>query len=176
MLGRFGLFRVVLTRFGSFWLVVGLFWLVLACFRLFWITLACVRSPFGSIWLVSGCFGSFWLVSARLRSLPSFVLAEYNAIFKHIHQNIRIYSRSEKKKKKSALINYLENIAYWEESEQSKALTNKFLLFQIQLEGSRGSRKQGKFCSCYLHLSLETVFPALKRTQICYINMDFLFL
>ena len=103
-----------------------------------------VRCPFGSICLVLGCFGSFWLVSARLRSLPMFILAEYNAIFKHIHQNIRIYSRSEKKKKKSALINYLENIVYWEESEQSEALTNKFVLLQIQLGGSRGSRKPRK--------------------------------
>ena len=50
----------------------------------------------------------------------------------------------KKKKKKSALINYLENIVYWEESEQSEALTNKFVLLQIQLGGSRGSRKPRK--------------------------------
>ena len=28
-----------------------------------------------------------------------------------------------------------------------------------------------KFCNFYPHLSLETVFPALKLTQICCINM-----
>ena len=35
--------------------------------------------------------------------------------------------------KKSAVINDWENISYWEEREQSKALENKFCLFQIQL-------------------------------------------
>ena len=33
-----------------------------------------------------------------------------------------------------------------------------------------------KFCNFYPHLSLETVFPALKLTQICCINMNISFL
>ena len=33
-----------------------------------------------------------------------------------------------------------------------------------------------KFCSFYSHLSLETLFPALKLTQICCINMNISFL
>ena len=33
-----------------------------------------------------------------------------------------------------------------------------------------------KFCNFYLHLSCETVFPALKLTQICCINMNISFL
>ena len=33
-----------------------------------------------------------------------------------------------------------------------------------------------KFCNFYPHLSLETVFPALKLTQICCINMNIFFL
>ena len=40
---------------------------------------------------------------------------EYNVVFKHFHQNIRVYPRS---KKKHALTNDWENIAYWEECEQ----------------------------------------------------------
>ena len=42
---------------------------------------------------------------------------EYNAIFEHIHQNVRAYPRSTK----TALINDHENIvAYSKESEQSE--------------------------------------------------------
>ena len=33
-----------------------------------------------------------------------------------------------------------------------------------------------KYCNFYPRLSLETVFPALKLTQICYINMNISFL
>ena len=58
---------------------------------------------------------------------------EYNAIIKHINQNIRGYPRS---KKESELIKDSQNIfAYWKESEQSEALANKLDLFQIRLEG-----------------------------------------
>ena len=32
------------------------------------------------------------------------------------------------------------------------------------------------FCNFYPHLSLETIFPALKLTQICCINMNISFL
>ena len=35
--------------------------------------------------------------------------------------------------KKSAVINDWENISYWGEPEQSKALESNFCLFQIQL-------------------------------------------
>ena len=55
---------------------------------------------------------------------------EYNVIFKHFHQSIRACNSEIKK---SALINNWENIAYWEESEQSEALADKFGLPQIQL-------------------------------------------
>ena len=47
--------------------------------------------------------------------------AEYDAMFKHIHQNVSAYPRS----KKTGLINNWETtLAYWKESEQSKALGN----------------------------------------------------
>ena len=53
------------------------------------------------------------------------------------------------------MINEWENIVHWEETEQSEALANNF----------------------YSHLSLKTVFPALKMTLNCYINIwTFLFL
>ena len=74
----------------------------------------------------------------------------------------------------SALINDWENIiAYWEESKQSKALVDKcgslhtkngFWVWGV------GSAAPEKLCNLYPHLSLETVFPALKLTQNCYLH------
>ena len=67
-----------------------------------------------------------------------------------------------KVKKKFALINDFKNfIAHWKESEQSKALMNKFGLFRIELGGPGGGATPGKFCILYPHLSLETVFESI---------------
>ena len=124
---------------------------MLACFRLFWITLARVRSPFGSICLVLGCFGSFRLVLGR------YLVSYWPNVMQSSSTFIRIsgFIPEVKNKKKSALINYLENIAYWEEFEQSEALTNKFVLFQIQLGGSRGSRKPREILQLLPSFKLE---------------------
>ena len=53
-------------------------------------------------------------------------------------QVYRVYTRS---KKKSALINDWENIAYWEKSEESKALVDKYSSFQKQ-QGGLGQLRQ----------------------------------
>ena len=43
----------------------------------------------------------------------------------------------------------------------------------IQLaNGSRGTATAGIFCNLYPHLCLETVFPALKLTQNCYLHYN----
>ena len=69
--------------------------------------------------------------------------------------------------KQSPLINDYENIiAYSEESKQSEVYANKCCLFQIHLRVLEISATSGKFDYFYSHLSLETVFPALKLTQI----------
>ena len=70
-------------------------------------------------------------------------------------------------------MNDWENAAYWEESEQSKSLANKFGLSQTQLGSLGGVTMPGKFCNFLPHL--ETVFAALKLTQNCYINMNISF-
>ena len=62
--------------------------------------------------------------------------------------------------KKSAVICDWENISYWEEPKQSKALENKFCSKYSWNLG--GVATLGKFCNFYPHLSLETVFAALK--------------
>ena len=46
---------------------------------------------------------------------------------------------------KKSVINDRENISYWEEPEQSKALENKFCLFQIQLSVLRELQPQEHF-------------------------------
>ena len=49
-------------------------------------------------------------------------------------------------------------------------------MFQIHLGGLRVSATSGKFDYFYSYLSLETVSPALKLTQNCYINVNIFFL
>ena len=57
-----------------------------------------------------------FLLKIKFKQNPGCPNKEYNAIFEHIHQNIRAYPRS-----KSALINDYENIiAYSEKSKQSE--------------------------------------------------------
>ena len=69
--------------------------------------------------------------------------------------------------KKSALISDCENIiAYIEESQQSEVYGNKCGLFLIHLGVLGISATSGKFNYFYSHLSLGTVFPAHKLTQI----------
>ena len=80
--------------------------------------------------------------------------------------------------KQSALVNndYENIIVYSEESEQREMQANKCGLFQIHLGGLRVSATSGKFDYFYSYLSLETVSPALKLTQNCYINVNIFFL
>ena len=85
-----------------------------------------------------------------------------------LQNNIRAYPKS---KTKPALINW-EISAYWEEYEQNEALGNKFGFVKYSW-GSGCSQKPGKFCNFFPHL--ETVFPALKLRQICYVNMNISF-
>ena len=71
-------------------------------------------------------------------------------------------------------------IAYCEESKQSKTLAGKcYLLQTINIVGvglGVCSPATGKFCNLYRHLSLKTVFPALKLTQNCCFDYNIFFL
>ena len=69
------------------------------------------------------------------------------------------------KVKKSTVINDWENISYWKKPEQSKALENKFFLFQIELTVLGGVATLEKIFNIYPNLSLETVFAAIKLTR-----------
>ena len=60
---------------------------------------------------------TFFFLKMKIKQNPGYLNEQYNAIFKHIHQNIRAYPRS----KKICTDNYYENIiAYSEESEQKE--------------------------------------------------------
>ena len=71
--------------------------------------------------------------------------------------------------------NDLENIAYWEESEQREVLANKFDLSEIQMGIVVLVTTSRKSCNFSALLSLETVFPGLKLTENCYLNMNISF-
>ena len=74
---------------------------------------------------------------------------------------------------KSAVINDWENISYWKEPKQMKALENKFC--SKYSRGLEGVSTLGKLCSFYPHLNLETVCAALKLMQNYYVikNISF---
>ena len=76
--------------------------------------------------------------------------------------------------KKSALINDWENIfAYWLESKQSEVWVNKSDLIQLQLRSLNPIL--GKFCKFYSHLILGPLFPGIKLTKNCYIDVNISF-
>ena len=76
---------------------------------------------------------SLFLFKIKIKQNPGCLNKEYNVVFKHFHQNIRAYPRS--------------NFAYWEESGQSDVLVNKFGLSQTQLGGLGRVAMPGKFSS-----------------------------
>ena len=57
-----------------------------------------------------------FLFKIKIKQNPGCLNKEYNVVFKHFHENIRAYLRS--------------NVVYWEESEQNDVLVNKFGLSQ----------------------------------------------
>ena len=93
-----------------------------------------------------------FLFKIKIKQNPACLNKEYNVVFKHFHQNIRAYPRS--------------NVAYWEESEESNVLMKKFVPNTVGVfGGSRNARRVLQF----LELILETVFPVLKLTRNCYL-------
>ena len=79
-------------------------------------------------------------------------------------------------KVKTALINDYENIvAYSEQSQQSEVQVNRCGLLLIYLGGLRVGTTPGKLGNFYFNLSLETIFPACKLTQNCFININISF-
>ena len=73
-----------------------------------------------------------FLLKIKIKQKPDCLNKEYNAIFEHIHLNIRAYPRS----KKYTLINNYENIiAYSEESEQSGSVGEQVRRFLPNTSG-----------------------------------------
>ena len=99
---------------------------------------------------------------------------KYNAIFEYIHQNIRTYRRNKKDLhwwiNEKVLLHIRKN-----QRKESIASLDKCGLFQMQMRGLGGNAITGKFYIFYLHVILEIVFPALKLTQNCCVNMNISF-
>ena len=59
------------------------------------------------------------------------------------------------------------------ENNKAKALAAsaiRFMLYSKQLANESRSTARGTFCNLYPHLCVETVFPAFKLTQNCYLH------
>ena len=90
----------------------------------------------------------------------------YNAIFKHIHENIRTYYRIKK----------INDQLLWKYFILAKQGIEEQVLFVPNTIGNLGGvATLGKFCNFYPHLSLDTVFAALKLTRKYYVIMNISF-
>ena len=88
--------------------------------------------------------------------------------------NMGAYPRCEKK---SVLINDWENIFCILGRIGAKQGVGVQIWFVLNtIGGLGGTATPGKVCNIYSHLSLEKVFPVLKLTQNCYINIHTFFL
>ena len=111
----------------------------------------------------------FFLLKIKINQNAGCLNEEYNAIFKHIHQNVRAYPRSKNVCTDQWLWKYyclFRRVgAKRDVAEQVSFVSNLF-------GGSEGQCHLRKIDYFYSHLILETVFPALKLTQNCYINAN----
>ena len=90
--------------------------------------------------------------------------AIYNAIFKHIHHNIRAHSRS----KKAYIDQWLRKYCVLGKICEKQGVREHVWFVPNIVGESREVVTPGKFCNFFPHLSLKTVFPALKLSQNCF--------
>ena len=102
-----------------------------------------------------------------LKKLFGFPLQERSSICEDL---IRAYPSS----KKIYIDRWMGEHCILGKQRRSKASANKRGSFQKQLGGLRRWQwcNLRKLCNFYPHVRLETVFPALKLSQNCYINMN----
>ena len=84
------------------------------------------------------------------------------------------YTRAYAKNKKIC-IEKICIVAYSEQSEQSEGEGEQVWFVLNLYEGSEGWCLPRKIWLFYSHLSLQTVFPARKLTQNCFINISISF-
>ena len=115
-----------------------------------------------------------FLLHLKLEQNPDWPNKKYNGIFEYIHQNIRNYRRNKKNlhwsMNEKVLLHIRKN-----QRKESIASLDKCGLFQMQLTGLGGNAITGKFYIFCLHVILERVFPALKLTRNCCVNMNISF-
>ena len=100
-----------------------------------------------------------FLLKVKIKQKPASRNKEYNVAFKHSHQNIRAYPRS-KKNLRWSMIGKMLHIG----KNGEKCCISR---------GSREARKVLQFFPS--EKNLEIVFPTLKLTRNCYLNMNISF-
>ena len=97
---------------------------------------------------------------------------EYDAIFEHFYHNIKAYRTCQKICIDQWLGKYFCLFAgiqaKWGLGEQTR-------FDPITVEESGGNPILGKFCKFYSHLILGPLFPGIKLTKNCYINVNISF-
>ena len=89
-------------------------------------------------------------------------------------KNVWVSWPYHRRKKNICIVQWSGNIiTYWEKSKHSEAFGWQVWFFPYckKVVGLRaGSTVIGKCCNLYPHLCLETIFPALKITQNCFLR------
>ena len=90
----------------------------------------------------------------------------------YVHPNLKIHLTRVYPQSKTICIDKRVGKHLWtlKNNQHNEALANKFGSFKKQL-GVWGSASE-EFCKFQPHLNLANVFPAIKRTQTCCINMN----
>ena len=73
------------------------------------------------------------------------------------------------------MIDDWKSICILEKIEANQGVGEQVWFVPNPVGGSGGSPNPGTFCNFYTHIRLETVFPAFKLTQNCYVTMNISF-
>ena len=95
---------------------------------------------------------NLFLFEIKIQQNPGCPNKEYNAIFKHIHQNIKAYTKS----KKTCIDQLLGNYCTLRKIRAKQGFGEQVWFVPNTVGGSRVSHNPRK-CNFFLHLSLETV-------------------
>ena len=121
------------------------------------------------IFIKASAWIHLFLLKIKIQQNASYPRKEHNTIFKHIHQNIRAYPRS----KKICIDQWLWKYYCLSRRVRAKRDVGEQVWFVPNTcAGLRGNVTSEIFDYFYSHLSVETVFPALKLIQNHYINVN----
>ena len=97
---------------------------------------------------------NLFLFEIKIQQNPGCPNKEYNAIFKHIHQNIKAYTKS----KNTCIDQLLGNYCTLRKIRAKQGFGEQVWFVPNTVGGSRVSHNPRKCCNFFLYLSLETSF------------------